>query len=272
MAKIQPLKWHGGKFYLAPWIIQHFPQHVHYVEPFFGGGAVLFQKPRWSWIEGHSECVNDIHGELINFWKTLQDDYLSEKFRVQIRFEAFAEENFQNSLTIGVDDSPIQRALKFFVRYRQSRQGLGKDFATLSRNRTRSGMNEQISAWLNAVEGLTDAYERLKRVVIFNRDFEEFILSQDGPNTFFYCDPPYLHETRSTTGEYENEMEEDDHIRLLETLTHIQGKFLLSGYESDLYHEFAKAAKWGSTFKMIDNKASSSSEKEFKFEYLWYNW
>lgn len=66
----QPLKWHGGKHYLAKRIIELMPPHVHYVEPYFGGGAVLFAKPS-KWIEGHSEVVNDIDGELMNFWRVL---------------------------------------------------------------------------------------------------------------------------------------------------------------------------------------------------------
>ncbi len=64
----QPLKWHGGKHYLAKRIIELMPEHVHYVEPYFGGGAVLLQKDP----EGVSEVVNDIDGELMSFWDCLR--------------------------------------------------------------------------------------------------------------------------------------------------------------------------------------------------------
>lgn len=176
------------------------PEHTHYVEPYFGGGAVLFRKP---WL-GVSEVVNDLNTELTNFWRVLQD---TEKFLVMSRILSavpFSEDHWKSSFEHNETD--IERAVAFFVRYRQSRQGLGQDFATLSRNRTRRGMNEQVSSWLSAIEGLQDAHERLKRVVITNHDALDVIKSQDGEKTLFYLDPPYLHETRSATKCYEHEM------------------------------------------------------------------
>ena len=214
-----PLKWHGGKSYLADWIISLMPEHTHYVEPYFGGGAVLFRKDP----EGASEVVNDINGKLHNFWTCLRCE---ERFEHMVRLlEAtpvsemrFAEAREWRA-TIDV-----YRAVDFFVQYRQSRQGLGKDFATLSRNRTRRGMNEQVSSWLSAIDGLPDAHERLKRVVILNRDALDVIRQQDGPNTLFYLDPPYLHETRSSTGEYDHEMSVEDHADLMYALANgLQG-------------------------------------------------
>ena len=73
-----PLKWHGGKSYLADWIIDRMPPHLHYVEPFAGGLAVLLAKNpldlRHQWSDkssekGHSEVVNDLNQELMNFWQ-----------------------------------------------------------------------------------------------------------------------------------------------------------------------------------------------------------
>ena len=68
-----PIKWHGGKTYLAARIIEMMPEHTHYIEPYFGGGAVFFRKPD-SLIAGHSEIINDLFGELVNFWKILQSN------------------------------------------------------------------------------------------------------------------------------------------------------------------------------------------------------
>lgn len=271
----QPLKWHGGKHYLAKEIISRFPPHVHYVEPFFGGGAVLFAKPA-AWIEGHSEVVNDINRDLANFWQALRDP---EDFAWLVReLEAtpFNQDNFEWCTTYDCRNPFMQhetrrRAWWFFIRYRQSRQGLGKDFATLSRNRTRRGMNEQVSSWLSAIEGLPEAHERLKRVVILNNDALKVIRQQDGPNTFFYCDPPYLHETRVTTSDYEFEMTEEQHEELLLTLSNIQGKFILSGYPHPLYLDLAGKLDWRYDEILIDNKASSKPTKDIKTECLWMN-
>ena len=269
MRLTQPLKWHGGKFYLAKEIIKRFPPHVHYVEPYAGGMAVLFAKPA-EWIEGHSEVANDLNGELVNFWHVLKTwpDALIRR----LDCTPFSESEFRNATTYREQLTPIGNAANFFVRYRQSRQGLGKDFATLSRTRTRRGMNEQVSSWLTAVEGLPEAHDRLKRVVILNRPALDVIRQQDGPNTFFYLDPPYLHETRVTTGDYEHEMAETQHFDLLKLLNQIEGKFLLSGYPSPMYANAAADNGWHCDEIQIDNKASSKKSKDTKVECLWRNY
>jgi DNA adenine methylase len=87
----------------------------------------------------------------------------------------------------------------------------------------------------------------------------------------FYCDPPYVHETRSTTGEYQYEMTIEQHQRLLETLAGIEGKFMLSGYPSELYAGWSAKQKWTCHEYKIDNKAASGKVKEVKTECLWCN-
>ena len=262
----QPLKWHGGKAYLADWIISHMPPHTHYVEPYAGGLAVLLRKP----CEGVSEVVNDIDGELVNFWRMLQSPGCFEEFKRIVEAVPFAKDEFDFGYARRGD--AVSRAVCFFIRCRQSRQGLRKDFATLSRTRTRRGMNEQASSWWSAIDGLEETYHRLRRVVILNDDACKVIRQQDGPDTLFYLDPPYLHETRATTGEYEYEMTTDEHLELLEVLAGIKGTFLLSGYPSKLYDEFAAACHWRSVQREIDCKASSKAKKEKRSEVLWMNY
>jgi len=232
-------------------------------------------------FQGASEVVNDIHGELTNFWQVLQNEQDFERFlrRVeltpfsQVEFEAAREESQKAQLEeqCAFEDR-IRRAVRFFIMARQSRQGLMRDFATLSRNRTRSRVNEQVSAWLSVVEGLPDVHQRLRNVVILNQGACEVIRKQDGPHTLFYCDPPYLHETRSTTGEYHFEMTVDQHKELLETLSKIEGKFLLSGYPSELYSQWRDRCGWNCHEMRIDNKAASGKSKEIKTECLWCNY
>ena len=132
-------------------------------------------------------------------------------------------------------DLDVEGAVAFFIRCRQSRAGGFKDFATLSRNRTRRLQNEQISAWLTCVEGLPAVSARLRRVAILNQPALEVIRQQDGAATLFYLDPPYLHETRATTGNYQHEMTEENHRELLAIIKQCQGKVLLSGYPNPLY-------------------------------------
>lgn len=267
MGLTQPIKWHGGKHYLADWIISHMLPHTHYVESYFGGGSVLLRKDS----EGISEVANDLNGDLISFWRSLA----GERFHVfQRAVEAvpFSQTEFDLADSPLPFESQLWRGVRFFIRARQSRQGLMRDFATLSRNRTRRGMNEQVSSWLTAVEGLPEIHARMKRVVILNHDALDVIRQQDGSKTLFYLDPPYLHETRTARGAYAHEMSQADHARLLAALTQIKGKFLLSGYQSELYRNVARLSGWKLSEKEIDNKASSNKTKEIKTECLWMNY
>lgn len=263
----KPVKWHGGKDYLAPRIIEEMPPHTHFVELYGGGLSVLIRKD----CEGISEVINDLNGELMNFWRTLQSEELFAEFLRRVEAIPFSQLEFQDALKDASVD-PVDRAASFFVRMRQSRQGLGRDFATLSRNRTRRGMNEQASSWLGAIEGLPEIHARLKRVVVTNMDAVKLIRQQDGPHTLFYCDPPYVHETRSSTGEYGDfEMTLEQHRKLLEVLAAIKGKFILSGYHNRLYDQWATSHDYRCVEIEIDNKASSKKTKDKKVECLWKN-
>lgn len=266
----QPLKWHGGKFYLAKRILPLIPEHIHYVEPFFGGGSVLFSKPS-EMILNHSEVINDLNLELTNFWAVLKDTDQFAKFVRIVTATPFSTEAWNEALA-NESVCPVDRAVAFFVRYRQSRQGLGSVFATMSRTRTRRGMNEQVSSWLSAIEGLPEVHARLQRVVIFNESATRVIKHQDGLHSFFYLDPPYLHETRSSTSCYEFEMSVEEHQELLDVLEKVSGKFLLSGYPSKLYDEYATRNGWNRIDVQIDNKASSLKEKPMKTECFWMNY
>jgi DNA adenine methylase len=134
-------------------------------------------------------------------------------------------------------------------------------------------MNEQASGWLTAVEGLPAVHARLKRVVIVQDDALAVIRREDTSNTFFYCDPPYLHATRVTTREYgSHEMSEDDHRQLLELLASIKGKFMLSGYRSELYDRYALVKDWRREDFPIANHASSAKAKRTMTECVWMNY
>lgn len=265
-----PLKYHGGKTYLANEIIRRFPKHIHYVEPYFGGGAVLFAKPQ-KWIEGYSEVINDIDGELMTFWRVLKFSTTLGHFVRRVQATPFSQVEWQESKNYLGDDA-IGRAVALFVRFRQSRQGLGDSFATMSRSRTRRGMNEQVASWLTAIEGLPEAYMRLRKVVMFNDDAINIIRREDSPDTFFYLDPPYLQSTRKAKKAYRFEMTEEQHAELLDALSRIKGKFLLSGYGSALYELARLENGWVRHDIVIDNKASGAKTKAKVTECLWANY
>lgn len=268
----QPIKWHGGKHYLAQRIIELMPPrdgarpwHL-YREPFAGGLSVLLQLDP----EGLSEAVNDLNRDLTAFWNTIQDPSRFVQFQRWVEATPFSEIEWEVANTVGAF-SETQRAFLFFVRARQSRQGLMKDFATPT-CRLRRGMNENVSAWLSAVDGLPDVHARLRRVEIRCMDAIDFIQQYDDPAAVFYCDPPYLHETRTVTDAYEHEMTEEQHECLLATLSTLKGRFLLSGYRSKLYDVWAKRRDWRRVEFPIDNKSGSGKTKQRRIECVWMNY
>lgn len=261
------LKWHGGKRYLAKKIVAMMPPHLHYVEPYAGSLAVLFEHEP----NGTSEVVNDQHDGLMNFWRVIRDPERFDEFERHIIATPFSETEFEMARYIGRSDGDVCAAVAFFIACRQSRSGCFKDFAPLTRRRLRAGMNEQAAAWLSAIDRLPEVHARLKRVVILNRDALAVIRGQDGPQTLFYLDPPYLHETRATTGQYAHEMTTDDHAALLATLAKIKGKFLLSGYLSALYQGQADAHGWQRVDIKIPNHAAGGKTKRIQTECVWRN-
>lgn len=296
-----PLKWHGGKAYLAAKIVALMPPRcknpnkpdandpgwLHYVEPYFGGGSVLLANDP----EGISEVVNDRNVDLSNFWTVLQNRPLFEEFHRCMAVTPFSKLEYgaaneilsgQNpdikfTLATGICDAlaatSVARAVAFFVRCRQSLSGRMKGFAGITRNRTRKGMNEQVSAWLNCIDGLPTVHARLQRVLILNDEALEVIRKEDGPRTLFYLDPPYLHSTRATTKEYgEQEMSYRQHRDLLEVLKGIKGRFLLSGYDSDLYRGYANTTpRWQRhDFELPNNAAGGKTKRRMK-ESVWCN-
>jgi DNA adenine methylase len=259
-----PLKWHGGKWYLATKIVALMPRHTHYVEPYAGGLAVLLAKDP----EGVSEVVNDINGQLSNFWRVLQREEAFTRFQRLLEAVPFSEFEWREAVQAKSADS-IENAVHFFIHCRQSLAGRMDCFAPLSRTRTRRGMNEQASAWLSAVECLPAVHARLKRVAILNRDALDVIRKQDGPETLFYLDPPYLGETRTAEDVYSFEMNVAQHAELLKVIKRCRGMVMLSGYPSKMYHE--ELADWTQHEFALPNQASGSKSKRRMTEVVWSN-
>lgn len=269
---IQPLKWHGGKHYLASRIVAMMPPHVHYVEPHAGGLSVLLAKDP----EGVSEVVNDIDGRLTIFWNVLQDQTFFDKFMRIVEAIPFSQNEWEAANIWAGDrgkfpDAPpiVMDAAMFFVHCRQSLAGRMKCFAPLSRTRTRRGMNEQASAWITAVDGLPAVHARLRRVVVLNKNAIDVIKGQDGPDTLFYIDPPYLAETRTSPDVYAHEMTAAEHAVLLQVIIALKGKVMISGYRSDLYDTFLR--DWHRHEFDLPNNAAGGRSKARKTEVLWCN-
>lgn len=277
-----PLKYHGGKSYLASRIIAMMPPrcanpnapaaddpgYLHYVEPYAGGLAVLLANDPI----GISEVANDLNGGLVNFWNVLRCPTEFAQFQRFCEVTPFSEELFDGIGPGTWAPVPVDRAWRFFIRVRQSLAGRQTAFAPLTRNRTRRGMNEQASAWAGCVDGLPAVHARLRRVVITCKPAVEVIRQQDGPRTLFYIDPPYSHDTRATTGEYAHEMDQAAHAELLDTLAGISGRFILSGYSNPMYDRAAAQYGWlCRTFDLANHAAGGATKRRMQ-ECCWTNY
>ena len=264
MKTIRPVfKCHGGKFYLAQWIISHFPENyaeMIYLEPFCGGANVLLNKEK-----SEIEIINDLDVNTIQIYQALRDE--PKEFIRRLNLCKYSEETFAKALKKVQFDDYLEIAVNEFILRRMSRGGLKKAFAWS--NRLRGGQPGDVNAWETSLKSLPDLSERIKEVYIFNRPAIDIIKSFNSSNTFLYCDPPYLHETRVSKTVYSSEMNTDDHIELAHVLNSFNGKAMISGYQSPLYNRLYKG--WNIEKKKIANHSSQQKAKEKKTEILWKN-
>lgn len=227
------LRWHGGKWILAPWIIRHFPAHRVYVEPFGGAASVLMRKPR-----SYAECYADLDGEVVNLFCVVRDH--GSELRELLRLTPFARAEFEGSYLPSHD--PIEQARRTVIR---SFMGFGSNAHNqktgFRSNSNRSGTTPAHD-WRNYPDCMDALIERLRGVVIEKRDATEIMKAHDGPETLHYVDPPYVHATRNKGMDYRFELSDEAHIDLHETLETLSGFVVLSGYHSDLYDRLY--SKW----------------------------
>jgi DNA adenine methylase len=279
-----PLKWHGGKHYVADDVLKLMPPHQHYVEPFFGGGQVLFARDpadsRLWWpgltsdgrpAKGVSEVINDRHRDLMNFYTVLKDPQAFGQLQelLDLTLHSEAEWEAARDLLAAEGPGPVRRAAALFVFCRQSLSARMTCYAPVVRTRLRGGREDGVNGWWGAVKGLEAVHRRLQDVRVLCRDAVDVITQEDQPATLFYCDPPYVHEARAARKVYAHEMTEPEHRRMLDVLRACKGKVILSGYPSDLYDR--ALAGWGR--KEIDrpNNAAGGKKKRRMTEVLWFN-
>ena len=265
-SKLIAFGWYGGKFSHLDWLQPLLPECHHYCEPFAGSGAVLINRP-----PALVETYNDLDGEVVNFFRVLRDH--KDKLVEVIGLTPFSREEFAVACEVNFELDPIERARRFYVRARQVRTGLAQT-ASLGRwanckNTTRSGMSGVISRWLGAVEALPDIADRLIRVQIENRPAIAVIKLYDSPETLFYCDPPYVHETRGDSKAYGYEMTDDEHRELARCLNDVQGMVAFSNYQCKLMDELYPKGKW---LKFSSGEKTNHATKGTREEILWTNY
>jgi len=229
------LRYHGGKWILAPWIISHFPEHRTYVEPFGGAASVLLRKQRC-----YSEVYCELDGEVTNYFQILRDPKTRAKLVEAVQLTPFSRAEFE--LSCQVSDDALESARRLVVR---SFMGFGSTVTGRWKTGFRSNSNRSGSTpahdWANLPVALAQIGRRFKGVVIEERDATKCMSEHDSPYTLHYIDPPYPNSTRNKRWAgraYKHELTDDDHLNLLNFLIdEIEGMVVISGYRCELYND-----------------------------------
>ncbi len=264
--KLIAFGWYGGKYSHLDWLLPLLPDCHHYCEPFAGSAAVLLNR-----APSAVETYNDLDGEVCNFFRALRNE--KEKLIELISLTPFSREEFAISCEIDPNLTELERARRFYVRARQVRTGLAQT-ASLGRwanckNTSRAGMSGVISRWLGGIDCLSDIAERLLRVQIENRPATDVIQLYDSEETLFYCDPPYIHDTRGDDCAYAYEMTDEQHRDLAEALNSAKGMVAISNYDCDLMDKLYPASRWQ---KVYGVEKTIHSTKGKRVEVLWTNY
>jgi len=258
------LRYHGGKWLLAPWIISHFPDHRIYIEPYGGGASVLLRKSPC-----YAEIYNDLDDRIVNVFRVLRDPELSEELIHQLYLTPFARSEFDMSYDYTNDR--VENARRTIVR---SFMGYSSDAATSIYKTGFRCSNFQSGRfaskdWANYPNHLKYFIDRLKNVTIENRPAIDIIRRYDSEEVLFYLDPTYVHATRThkkKTG-YLFEMTEQDHIDLAKVLKKSKAMKIISGYQSSLYDDLY--GDWKKVSRKSHGQAGNGKGNKINIEVLW---
>lgn len=265
MGKLRPpVKWFGGKHYLAKDIISHFPEHEVYVEVCGGMASVLLNKP-----PAPVEIYNDLDHMAWNLFRVLR--HLGPELHEALELTPYSRHEFERCVAELGDgrSDPVERARRFYVVARQSFGGMRTSWSS-TKGRARGGMAGDANAWWSSIEALPDIIHRLRATQIENLDAITCVRKYDSERTLFYIDPPYVHSTRTSKNAYVVEMTDEQHRELGHVLKQVRGKVVLSGYDCPLYEELYD--DWRRVEYDLPNNAAGGAEKRRMIECLWFNY
>jgi len=255
------LSYYGGKQRMAPKIVAMMPRHMMYVEPFFGGGAVLFRKglPEVTNGDYYHEVINDKSELLINFYRIFQSNFPELYHR--ILYTPHSESEYKRSRDMLKDPdkySDLDLAWAYYVNLSQSfANNLGVGWR---RARKVPDQNEG-QKWSNRKRRLIATFERLQHVTISCADALKVIEQRDSEGAFFYLDPPYPGFRCDPYRGYTLK----DLQNLVDLLASIKGRFMLSNYEQP---DLRVPEDW----KIYNFSAQNAVGKRKSTEVIWCNY
>jgi DNA adenine methylase len=258
-----PLRYHGSKWRIAPWIIGHFPPHRVYVEAFGGGGGVLLRKER-----SPIEVYNDLDGDVVNFFRVVRNRRQCRDLCARIERTAYAREEYDQAKRSA--RGAVERARCLVVRGFMGFNGSGatKNPTCGFRAADYRARRANNLSWLKVPPTIAATHARLQGVVVENLDALRLLRVHDGADTLFYLDPPYLPETRTSFGKgkgYLHEFGPADHEALAQVARGLTGFAIVSGYPSPLYDALYAGWTCVTTRTLVGGVGSG----RFRTEALW---
>jgi DNA adenine methylase len=258
-----PIGWYGGKFRLRKMIVGLMPPHTTYVEPFFGGGSILFTKS-----PSRVEIAADVNNGVVTFFKVLRNEKTAKELHRRLTLTPYSREEHRLCCDPSPTGDEIEDARRFFVRVRQSYSSIeGDSWARcIKTGQPRATDNA------NTVDRLLEAAIRLRKVQIESRSFADLLPQCDTPDALVYCDPTYPEELRTGGGGYLHEMSDAQHEELLEIVTNYKSaKVLLSGYRCKHYDQQLKRWTRHDIPVTVHASGARGSPKAKRVECLWRN-
>jgi DNA adenine methylase len=261
-----PFGYYGSKQRLSSRIVADLPPHNAWVEAFCGSAALTLAKE-----PAPIEVINDINGEIVNFFRVLRDDS-GEMCRL-LSLTPYARQELHEARVKATGLSDVERARRFFVAAMMAINGcFGKDKGgfSFSNSYSRRGMEARVSRWNAMPDHLKVVADRLKPVRIENQDainlFREFM---DRPATLVYLDPPYLADRNH--GYDHDQKSEEFHEHLLKTAIKAKCMVLISGYKNDLYQDYlTKDRGWRKRTTKTTTRGHNGKDSE-REEIVWFN-
>jgi DNA adenine methylase len=227
-----PIAWFGGKGNMTSKLIPilNSVEHRFYCEPFGGGGSVLLAKP-----PAEVETYNDLDSALYDFFTVIADPDTFQQFYRRVEALPYSRQLYYEYRDNWRDEGDrIKRVAMWFIVARQNFGGhFSSGWGSVVTESTR-GRAHIVNNWQQALHRLPEVHARLQRVQIENKPAVDCIAQYDTPDTLFYCDPPYILDTRSAGG-YTHEMTDEQHEELIDILLQVDGAVVLSGYNHPIY-------------------------------------
>lgn len=259
MNTLSLVRWAGGKGKQLNDLLPLIPQTHIYVEPFGGGCSVLLNRER-----SEVEVYNDLDSALVGLFEVLRDDNQAAEFERIVGLTPYSREVFEECLSFEGLTDPVRRAVAFYTVLNQSISG--KRLARKG-DWARGRTDNLASRFAQRQEGLGLIHERIRHVQIECRDALDILQEWDTAETTFYCDPPYILDTRRSKRYYAVEPGDEYHKELVDVLMRVRGNVVLSGYNHPTYYRLVEEAGWwtdvyGANATMAVVQAGESKSKD----------